>query len=78
MNSIPSNIQMGDEGQTILHIIVTSKSVEEMMQKYSFNENQKEQVTELLIEGNSNNDMCRQKEYNLNSNDIYGYGTPKY
>lgn len=207
MNSISSNIEMGDEGQTILHIIVTSKSVEEMMQKYSFNEKQKEQVTELLnekyakmwsqvlygssvgnsdivkiakqqigniggqiywswygfnsrvewcacfvswcanecgyiqagiipkfancqiegiawfktcglwqdknyipksgdiiffdwendgisdhvgiveklenekiytIEGNSNNDMCRQKEYNLNSNEIYGYGTPKY
>ena len=28
------------------------------------------------IEGNSNDDMCRQKEYDINSNVICGYGTP--
>ena len=30
------------------------------------------------IEGNSSVDTCRQKEYNINSNVIYGYGTPLY
>lgn len=30
------------------------------------------------IEGNSNDDMCRQKEYDLNSSVILGYGTPLY
>lgn len=30
------------------------------------------------VEGNSNNDSCRQKEYDINSNDICGYGTPLY
>ncbi len=30
------------------------------------------------IEGNSSGDTCRQKEYNINSNVIYGYGTPLY
>ena len=30
------------------------------------------------IEGNSNDDMCRQKEYDINSNVICGYGTPMY
>jgi len=30
------------------------------------------------IEGNSTNDTCRQKEYNINSKYIYGYGTPAY
>ena len=30
------------------------------------------------IEGNSTNDTCRQKEYNINSKYIYGYGTPVY
>ncbi len=28
------------------------------------------------IEGNSNDDMCRQKEYDINSTVICGYGTP--
>lgn len=30
------------------------------------------------IEGNSNDDMCRRKEYDINSNVICGYGIPKY
>lgn len=30
------------------------------------------------IEGNSNDDMCRQKEYDINSSVIFGYGTPIY
>ena len=30
------------------------------------------------IEGNSTNDTCRQKEYSVNSNVIYGYGVPAY
>ena len=30
------------------------------------------------IEENSNDDMCRQKEYDINSNVICGYGTPMY
>ena len=30
------------------------------------------------IEGNSNDDVCRQKEYDINSNVICGYGTPMY
>ena len=30
------------------------------------------------IEENSNDDMCRRKEYDINSNVIYGYGTPMY
>lgn len=30
------------------------------------------------IEGNSNEDTCRQKEYDINSNVICGYGTPIY
>lgn len=34
--------------ETILHITITSKSVEEMMQLYNFNESQKAQVIELL------------------------------
>lgn len=36
--------------QTILHITITSKSVEEMMKIYNFNGKQKEQVAELLKE----------------------------
>ena len=28
--------------------------------------------------GNSNDDMCRQKEYDINNNVICGYGTPMY
>ena len=30
------------------------------------------------VEGNSTNDTCRNKSYLLNSNVIYGYGTPSY
>lgn len=30
------------------------------------------------IEGNSTNDTCRQKEYSINSQYIYGYGAPAY
>ena len=30
------------------------------------------------IEGNSNGDTCKQKEYNIDSNVICGYGTPAY
>lgn len=30
------------------------------------------------VEGNSLNDMCRQKEYSVGSNAIYGYGIPAY
>ena len=30
------------------------------------------------IEGNSDGDMCKQKNYDVNSKVIYGYGTPMY
>ena len=30
------------------------------------------------IEGNSTNDTCRNKKYNINSNVIYGFGLPNY
>ena len=30
------------------------------------------------IEGNSTNDTCRQQQYLLNSDLIYGYGVPAY
>ena len=30
------------------------------------------------VEGNSNGDTCRQKEYSVNSSVILGYGTPAY
>lgn len=30
------------------------------------------------IEGNSTNDTCRSKKYNINSNVIYGFGLPNY
>lgn len=30
------------------------------------------------IEGNSKGDTCRQKEYDINSSSILGYGTPMY
>ena len=30
------------------------------------------------IEGNSNEDTCREKQYNIGSNVIVGYGTPMY
>lgn len=31
-----------------------------------------------IIEENSNDDMCRKKEYDINSNVICVYGTPMY
>ena len=30
-----------------------------------------------IVEGNSTNDTCRQKDYSLSSNVIFGYGTPQ-
>ena len=30
------------------------------------------------VEKNSTDDMCRQKEYDINSKYIFGYGTPAY
>ena len=30
------------------------------------------------VEGNSTDDMCRQKEYEINSQVIFGFGTPAY
>ncbi len=30
------------------------------------------------IEGNSSGDMCKQKDYDINSSVILGYGTPEY
>ena len=30
------------------------------------------------VEGNSNDDMCRQKEYSIDSKFIFGFGTPAY
>lgn len=30
------------------------------------------------IEGNSSSDTCRQKDYDINSSVILGYGTPMY
>lgn len=30
------------------------------------------------IEGNTSGDSCKQKEYDINSNMILGYGTPMY
>ena len=30
------------------------------------------------VEGNSTNDTCRKKEYAVNSQYIFGYGTPSY
>jgi len=30
------------------------------------------------VEGNSNEDTCRKKEYDINSEVICGYGTPMY
>lgn len=44
------NNKTEDKEQTILHITITSKSVEEMIQMYNFNENQKRQIAELLNE----------------------------
>ena len=37
-----------------------------------------ENNTVYTVEGNSNGDTCRQKEYSINSNVIFGYGTPAY
>ncbi len=42
------NTKTENKKQTVLHITVTSKSVEEMIQIYNFNSKQKEQVAELL------------------------------
>ena len=42
------NSKTENKEQTILHITITSKSIEEMMQMYNFNSKQKEQVEELL------------------------------
>lgn len=30
------------------------------------------------VEGNSTNDTCRQKQYSVNSEVIFGFGTPAY
>ncbi len=37
-----------------------------------------ENSTIFTIEGNTSNDVCKQNEYNINSSDIFGYGTPAY
>ncbi len=37
-----------------------------------------ENSTIFTIEGNTSNDVCKQNEYNINSSDILGYGTPAY
>lgn len=44
------NSKTENKEQTILHITVTSKSIDEMIQMYNFNENQKRQIAELLNE----------------------------
>jgi hypothetical protein len=44
------NIKTQSKEQTILHITITSKSVEEIIEIYNFNEKQQEQVAELLKE----------------------------
>lgn len=44
------NTKTQNKEQTILHITITSKNIDEMMQIYNFNRKQKEQVTELLKE----------------------------
>lgn len=44
------NTKTENKEQTILHITITSKNVDEMMQIYNFNGKQKEQVAELLKE----------------------------
>ena len=47
MNNISSKTETKDD-KTILYIEVTSKTMEEMMNKYSFNDKQRQQVEELL------------------------------
>ena len=47
MNNISSKTETKDD-KTILYIEVTSKTIEEMMNKYSFNDKQRQQVEELL------------------------------
>ena len=47
MNNISSKTETKDD-KTILYIEVTSKTIGEMMNKYSFNEKQRQQVEELL------------------------------
>lgn len=47
MNNISSKTETKDD-KTILYIEVTSKTVEEMMDKYNFNNKQRQQVEELL------------------------------
>lgn len=37
-----------------------------------------ENGTVYTIEGNTRGDICKQKEYAINSSDILGYGTPMY
>lgn len=37
-----------------------------------------ENGTVYTIEGNTRGDICKQKEYSINSSDILGYGTPMY
>lgn len=44
------NTKIENKEQTILHITITSKSIEEMMQIYNFNSNQRKQVKELQNE----------------------------
>ena len=44
------NIKTQSKEQTILHITITSKSVEEIIEIYNFNEKQQEQVADLLKE----------------------------
>ena len=47
MNNISSKTETKDD-KTILYIEVTSKTIKEMMNKYSFNDKQRQQVEELL------------------------------
>ena len=37
-----------------------------------------ENGTVYAIEGNTRGDICKQKEYAIDSSDILGYGTPMY
>lgn len=48
MNNIFSKTETREDEKTILYIEVTSKTVEEMMDKYNFNNKQRQQVEELL------------------------------
>ena len=55
---------------------------EEIRKKYNFPiifvTAKVENNTVHTVEGNSNGDTCRQKEYSINSDVIFGYGTPAY